>query len=194
MNARQLILFLEIALIPNLVTGQSTFVFRNKYGGVNAPIFDAMGTPLAGPQYYAELYGGVASNSLAPATTVDSSAVRVIVPFLSGVNAGYILSSQVAVAWNAPPGGFAWLQLRAWDASLGATFEDVMALGLGGYGESELFYAPGGDPTLLPAGTPLPLTGLQSFSLRPAVPEPSAAAVLGLGVASLWWTARKRWL
>ena len=185
-------LVFEVALIPNLVMSQSTFVLRNKYGGVNAPIFDAMGTPLAGTNYYAELYGGVTSISLAPATTVDSFAMPVIVPFLGGTNAGYILAGQVAVAWDAPPGSFAWLQLRAWDASLGATYEDVMALGLGGYGESSLFYALGGNPTLLPAGTPGPLTGLQSFNLRQVVPEPSAAALLGLGAASSWWAGRRK--
>jgi hypothetical protein len=48
----------------------------------------------------------------------------------------------------------------------GASYEEAAARGLGGYGESPLFYAKGGDPfDQFPL--PAPLLGLQSFSLRP---------------------------
>jgi hypothetical protein len=44
----------------------------------------------------------------------------------------------------------------------------VATLAIGGYGESSLFYAQGGNPFIL--STPGPLIGLQSFNLRPVVP------------------------
>jgi len=79
-----------------------------------------------------------------------------------------------------PPLGYAWLEVRAWDTRLGATYEDVAALGMGGYGESPAFYAQGGDPISSLGTSPFPLIGLQSFSLRP-VPEPSTWALAVLG-------------
>ena len=80
---------------------------------------------------------------------------------------------------NVLPGQEAWLQVRAWDARLGSTYEAVVALGIGGYGQSNLFYAEsggigGGVPTL-----PAPLIGLQSFSL---VPEPNAVVLVLFGL------------
>ena len=60
-------------------------------------------------------------------------------------------------------------------------------LGVGGYGDSNLFQKKGGDPCGLP--TPHePLIGLQSFSL---VPEPSTWALLAFGGAYLIWKSRK---
>ncbi len=74
---------------------------------------------------------------------------------------------------------------------MGGTYEEVAALGLGGYGESPLFYAQGGTPLGLP-GPPGPLIGLESFSLRAVVPEPSTWALLALGGAFLGWATRRR--
>ena len=62
----------------------------------------------------------------------------------------------------ATPGGYAWLQVRAWDARLGATYEEVMALGIGGYGESPLFYAQGSNPFKTLPEAPAPFIGLGS--------------------------------
>jgi len=174
---------------PLTTPSQSTFVFNNHYG-VDAPVFDWQGNRLVGASYQAEMYGGATANSLTPTTTVDFF-WRVILPFGSGTNAGYVTGRAVVMVADAPPGGFAWLQMRAWDARLGATYEEVAALGLGGYGESLPFYADGGDPTQLPAGAPEPLIGLESFSLRPIIPEPSVSALLTVGGVA-WWMVRRR--
>jgi hypothetical protein len=87
--------------------------------------------------------------------------------------------------------GWAWLQVRAWEARLGGTYEEVVALDRGGYGESPLFYAQGGDPFLALPGLPGPLIGLQSFSLRPA-PEPAATFVIVLGLACFFVCRARR--
>lgn len=169
---------------------QSTFFFDNRYA-VDAPVFDGQGSGLSGTNYQAELYGSANADSLTPTTTVNLL-LRVVLNFRSGADAGYVAGRPIVMVANTPAGGQAWLQMRSWDARLGATYEAVAALGIGGYGESPLFYADGGDPTLLPAGIPQPLVGLQSFSLRAVVPEPSAAALLAVGGAAIWMVRRRR--
>ena len=88
--------------------------------------------------------------------------------------------------------GYAWLQVRAWDARLGGTYEEVMGLGIGGYGESPLFYARGNSPFADPPIPPAPLIGLQSFSLRPVVPEPGTWMLLTLGGLGLVTATRRK--
>ena len=74
--------------------------------------------------------------------------------------------------------------MRAWDASLGATYEEVAARGLGGYREPIVFYGKGGDPLGLPT-LPSPLVGLESFGLRAVIPEPSTWALFAIGALAL---------
>ena len=109
------------------------------------------------------------------------------------IQPGYFFSpSGYLSVLSVPPLGFAWLQVRVWDTRLGATYEEVAGLGIGGYGESPLFYAQGRNPLSAPPDLPGPLIGLQSFSLRPVVPEPSTWALLVLGGTALWWAVRRR--
>ena len=67
---------------------------------------------------------------------------------------------------------------------LGATYDDVVKSGVGGYGESNLFQAPGGAPfpCLINPDPGKGLFGLQSFSLLPEVPEPRSFLLLLLGL------------
>jgi len=167
-------------LVTRAAFGQSSFELANKHSPlVDAPVFDAQGVPLAGSGYLAEFWGGATTGSLAPLVLFPQGG-REIVPFLSG---GYFIPTAASgnlVVPAVPPGGLAWLQLRAWDARLGATYEETSTRGLGGYGESPLFFAQGGIPFDL-LGVPAPLIGLQSFSLLPVVPEPSAVWLFLLG-------------
>lgn len=170
-----------------VMSGQSSFALVNRR---DAPVFDSLGIPLAGAQYSAELWGAATPDSLTPLVDINRGLTRVIVPFTEN---GYFFSTTAYLSVLAvPPAGFAWLQVRAWDARLGATYEEVAGLAIGGYGESPLFYAQGGDPTRLPPDSPGALIGLQSFSLRPVVPEPSTWALLALGGTGLWALRRYR--
>jgi hypothetical protein len=125
--------------------------------GVDAPVFDDKGQPLNGTNYPAMLYGGPAPEAIsgiAPAETFRTN------------RPGYFYNPQNGLR-NIPgviPGDQAFVQVRAWDARLGASYEEAEARNIGGYGESEVF-------TVITGGCfqciPRYLVGLKSFSLRP---------------------------
>jgi hypothetical protein len=179
-------LLLAVALCGTAF-GQSEFVFWNYHPlGVDAPVFDTMGNRLFGTHYVAVLYGGSTPDSLtiAQAGTADMTPESFTAVF-NGQSGYFARGGHVSVP--SVTTGLAWLQVRAWDARLGSTYDDVVRLGIGGYGASPLFQARGGDP--LGATPPQPLRGLESFSL---VPEPGAWALLAFGAGILFWKSRRR--
>jgi len=182
-------------LVTWAAVGQSSFWLNNIGPNLDAPVFDAQGNLLEGSSYLAELWGGATPDSLTPVLTFYTRQ-RIFAPFLTGAGAGYFRDTYVGrvgadhpTVLTVPSFGWAWLEVRAWDSRLGATYEGVAGLGIGGYGESAIFYAQGTSPNLLTPGAPL--IGLQSFSLRPVVPEPSAILLLLLGLSFLSIRARR---
>jgi len=185
---------LQLITARELCCGQSTFVFANWYEGeLDAAVFDAQGNRLFGTNYLAILYGGPTIDSLAPATVaVNSAEVMPPEPFTVPLSPfGYFYRASHVVIGSVEFGGYAWLQVRAWDARLGSSYEDVAALGLGGYGESNFFRTYGGNP-LSQFHVPQPLRGLQSFSLLPEVPEPNTVLIFLLGLPLLLSRYRRR--
>ena len=130
---------LSILVLCGVTLAQSSFEFRNlrTSAGIDAPVFDATGIPLSGTNYLAVLYGGLVPDVLQLAVDYSFWQPMTPVPFQTGTLAGYFLGSSV-IAASEYPGGFAWLQVRAWEAALGATYEEAVARGQGGYGESPL--------------------------------------------------------
>ena len=171
---------------------QSTFRIENGniFSGIDAPVFNAEGIRLSGTNYAAELWGGVASDSLSPTLDFNTNQ-RVFVSFGTGISAGYFTSTKSMTVFQVPGNGLAWVQVRAWDTRLGGNYEQVAALEVGGYGESLLLYIRGGDPLGVPPTLPGSLIGLQSFSLRP-IPEPSVWQLSLLGVSALLLRRRKK--
>ncbi len=186
------VVILTVLLASRVSQGQSTYIFSNYIRPLDAPVFDASGNRLFGSNYVAVLYGGSSPDSLQLGGNLFTLAPMAPAPFTIMPNglAGYFRGGGVEVN-SVPAGGFAWLQVRAWDALLGATYDDAVKQGLGGYGESNLFYARGGDPTLTEPGLPEPLFGLQSFSLLPEVPEPASFSLLLLGLPLLLLLRRR---
>ena len=173
-----------------LINAQSTFALRNKVStsGIDAPVLDWRGERLWGEAWRVELYGGPSTDSLRPTLAWDHHHTREIVPLNSP---GYFTSAYSLDVPGVGEAGWAWLQVKVWSSELGATYEDVVGKGLGGYGESSLLYLQGGSPDahMLPTA----LVGLQSFSVRPIVPEPGTAALLVVGGLGLcWWLPRRR--
>ena len=178
----------------NSSVAQSTFVFVNYIqGALDAPVFDSNGNRLAGSDYVAMLYGGATTDSLGPAY---GAGFQIMSPepfvYRLDLGGGYFGRPGYVTIYGVVPGGMAWLQVRAWDSRLGATYEDVVARGIGGYGESNLFQKSGGDPEGGVPTPPEPLIGLQSFNLLPVVPEPSSTTLLLLGLSVLRWQCSRR--
>ena len=173
-----IIVYLAFLSLASTALGQTFFDLRNlnlhhTAGDVNAPVFDAEGVPLSGTNYLAELWGSPSPDSLKPLLSYVLGR-RAFVPFYRSGRAtpGYFWGETWMYSTNLT-WGWSWLQIRAWDRSLGSTYEEVAARGLGGYGESPLFYAQGsGGPLCEPPCEGAPLIGLQSFKLQ------AAAAVL----------------
>lgn len=156
---------------PLIVWSQGELEFANYGGGVNAPIYEVDGkTPLSGPAFFAGLYAAAPGDRLQPRSQP--------VPFLAGGGSGYFMGGIVAVQ-GVSYGGRAVVQVVAWRASDGPTFEAANHPG-GHVGASSVFEVGLASPTGL-AG----LYGLQSFSLEVVVPEPSVTALVLVGGSAL---------
>lgn len=158
---------------------QGQFNFGNKNTLATPPIDARVGLPngefAAGTAYLAQAYVKLATDpdsSYAPVGTAST--------FRTGNNAGYIITSAVTTTFA---GGTAvTVQMRAWEASGGASYEAAVAAGKL-YGTS--------NPVNLTVATapslPPDMVGLQSFSL---IPEPSTFALGLLGAAAFFLRRR----
>lgn len=190
-------LVLAVLLLPPVRgVSQGTFFFRNwaiMIGGgrLDVPVYDSDGNRLFGVDYVAMLYGGATPESLEPARYLSNGQVMAPTPFTYVAPFGEIgyFNEPAIVFTRAVQSVDSWLQVRAWDVRLGGSYEEVVALGIGGYGESNIFLELGGNPAV--PTTPGFLTGLQSFSLLPIIPEPPSYALLALGGAALWVLRRR---
>ncbi|HEY2953072.1 MAG TPA: immunoglobulin domain-containing protein, partial [Verrucomicrobiae bacterium] len=140
---------------------QGTVNFSNNASGVNAPDFDVNCiTKLSGSTFSASLY---ASPNPDPASMV---AIGAPVSFQTGGLAGYYNGGARTIP-SVPPGGAAYCQVRVWQTSCGATFEQAVATGPGcKRGVSSVISVVTGL-----VGPPPPnLVGLQSFCLVTSQP------------------------
>jgi len=186
---------LATAVVSLAAYGQGTVSMLNinAAAGVNAPVYDGVATTvkLAGANYQAGLYAGLSSTSL--------SYVGNSTPFLSAGGAGYFNGGTTVLSTIAP-GTSAFVQVWAWDTTLGgtttgATLAQAQAAFLTGgktdvVGWSDIIPIVPANPNSSPPGTPTALVGLTSFELQ--VPEPSTMALAGLGAAALLIFRRRK--
>jgi len=167
-----------------------TVNFNNRTAsGVDAKIVDASGAGLSGTDWFAQLY-------FAPgASAAESSLTAVALPpvnFRIGAAAGYVAVGQLGSRdlTGVAPGGDATVQIRAWNAAAGATYEVASAAANGIFGKSNLVNVKAGGGGA-PPGPPTDLIGLQGFAVSGAViPEPTTIA-LGLLGAGLLFLRRR---
>jgi hypothetical protein len=128
------------------------------YPGPNAPIFDVDGqTKLTGTDFAAQLYAGPSLETLRPCGEPSF--------FQAGFHAGAVYPQLVTIP-HVQAGALAYIEVRAWQWSSGASYEEARALG-GKFGKSGVLQmATGSD-----LGNPEFLSGLQSFSLRTGLPQ-----------------------
>ena len=131
-----------------LAVGHGTVLFRTK-GWVDVPFFDDRGIRLEGPNYLAQLYFWKTGDGFQAAGSP--------VPFATN---GYFYGRTVILPFveECSP---AWVQVRAWQADAGATFEKA-ALGGAWTGVSGALFLPQtGSPTRPEACSSATLFGLQ---------------------------------
>jgi len=180
MNFRYLLVTATLVVACSSCLAQGTIKFTNIGDGLNAPILDADGLPIAAlPDYRVTLYVGSISDvhSLAPVATT----------FLT--SPGYFGQGQTDVVLPSfPPGSALFLQVRLWNTDGGAfgNFEIASEHGVWPQAGSAPFVlqAKLGDPNAQPPIPAPPLYGLQSFAVTP-IPEPAATWLLALGLAGL---------
>lgn len=163
---------------------QGTVNFSNFGLTPDVPVKTAGGAN-ADDAYRVQLYAGQSAASLA--------AVGSPVTLLSVASggAGYYFGGEVVIPNTiiTTPGGGVTLEVRAWKAANGASYEAAVAAN-GEVGKSSTFtLAATGNPSAQPPGTPVDLVGLSAINMA-IVPEPSTLALLGLGALAL--VARRR--
>lgn len=126
---------------------------------VDVSVFDVDGiTRLRGPHYAAQLYVGPTVDRLRPAGEPQ--------PFLDGFNEGRWAFATVLLP-NIVMGQSFVAQVRVWDRTRAASYEEARALGLR-FGRSRLLPLTLGNP---PQPSELVLSGLESFSLQLGLPD-----------------------
>lgn len=168
---------------------QGTLNFTTKSGtSVDARVFYGSPTTPAGADYVGQLYAGAAGGAL---TAIGAPVAFRGDPPGPAAAVGYILGAGTVVVPGVAGGSAADVQLRAWRADLGASYEAAVAAQGGAYTGSSatLRVAALGNPSSVPPTPAANLVGLQGFVIP--VPEPSIAA-LGLLGAGLLVIRRKK--
>jgi hypothetical protein len=183
---KKLLLLATFALITASAFAQGTVNFANVGGGapgsVNAPVtLSTTGAKLDGAAWLAQLYwapAGVSDPNSSSLVALTGSAPGT---FNSGAQAGYFTAGQRT--FPVAGGTVVSIQVRAWNAAAGATYEAASGSAAGITGKGNVIQYTLGTP---PA-TPNNLVGLTAFTVSP-VPEPSSIALglLGLGAVALF--------
>ena len=202
--------------IPVLAFAQGSLNFNNYFASrdpanklpiVNAPVYVRCGFDLkCDDNYYIAIFGGPAGAPTASLVSATWAGTNVVKSFNTGAGAGYIKNGQNVQWLGMDPGALATVQVRAWSASLGATYEAALAAlfggtAAGGIGASETMEVTLGTPSLpaqprLGADTDPAYAingsnpGLASFCV--ISPEPSVVALGGLGLAGAFLMRRRK--
>lgn len=169
---------------------QASVVFNNHdtANGVDAKILDVGGLAGADATVVAQLWASGVGGSLAPigAAIPLHSTPAAALGYLD--TAGQDLNRVVTgVAGGAP----LEIQVRAWSIADGATYDIASQVAGARFGSSPILHLAVSGGAGQPATLPVPLTGLQGFTLTMVpVPEPSVIALSVMGVGLL--IARRR--
>jgi hypothetical protein len=148
----------RISVDTELAGGACVLFSNGDFMPSRTPVLDVDGTtPLAGPDCVAQLYAGRSIDQLVPAGTPQ--------PFFFGPQAGFFSPDYVLLP-GIQPGDNCYLQIRAWDTSRGASYEEARALG-GRYGRSGLYQLTAQGP-MIDCGS---VEGLESFQLEAGRPQ-----------------------
>jgi hypothetical protein len=176
---KKLILTAVLGVVCGSALAQGTFAFQNFGLGANAPVFDADGTTKLGNAFQADLYW-------AAGAVTDSTLLTAMGQPATFAGSGYFLGGNRQL-----PGTGAQTitaQVRVWDTASGISWVQAATVPGAKLGESALF-----SLTLVTGNTPPnALVNLQSFNIQPNIPEPSALALTGFGLAAMLLQRRRR--
>lgn len=170
---------------------QGQVVFKNLFSATPAPLIYLPDSTTKVPvnagataqAYAVDLYYGAAG-----VVNPNSLTSLGIMTYFSTTSAGYFSRTQVATIPGIPGDSTATLQIRAWETKgIYNTYAAALAGATGAVGEGNLVQV-----VLKEApNTPLNMVGIQPMILHP-VPEPTVAAIAGLGLASMLILRRKK--
>src|SRR5438105_200128 len=156
----------QCLLLTTVALGQGSVFFRNKIlgqaGGVDVPFFDDQGVPLEGSNYVAQLYAWNEGDGFQP--------VGAPVPFATN---GYFYGAEVVVPFvqGCSP---AWVQVLAWEAQGGTTFDQAALAGA--------WTGVSGSPLSPPNGQSQPPRGMPGGPVRRiAIPWQSPGSTAATG-------------
>ena len=182
---KKLIVTLALGMACVSAFAQGTLNFANVASGLNAKIFlDSVGsaTSPAGTGWIAQLWYGPAGSAESALIGLPTTATFSTI----AAQTGYFTGGQRTIDTIAG-GAAAVVQVRAWNAAAGATWDAAQLSPIGIAGRSSLFTI----NLATPPATPANLVGLTSFALV-SVPEPSSFALAGLGAAALLIFRRRK--
>jgi hypothetical protein len=175
-----LLLILGTAIFHSTALSQGTILFANRTATVDAPVSNAAGNRIVGPgPYVADLFWSGDTNT--PINSLTPAGFNQ--PFLTTTasGGGYFVAGTKTLSAT----GYIKAQVRVWDTTFGATYEQARDNGAE-FGES--------NPILVYLTIPPPpaadMTGLEGFQLG-RIPEPSVGVLAVVGGAVLCWK-RKR--
>jgi hypothetical protein len=168
----------SVGLVAQSTGGSINFLTKVTAAGIDAKVTDAAGATVINTSgYLAQLYAGANEASLAPVGTA--------INFLSS---GYLNGGKVLTPLA--QGSSAAVQLRAWTASAGSSYEAASTVSTAQIGKSGVLTLTLGGDQLSPPAVPVNLVGLTSFQLK-LVPEPSTLALGALAGLALLAIRRK---
>jgi hypothetical protein len=186
-------LMIRVGLIAAMLIGfdfsvqaQGAVDFRNSVQFVTATdrlVRDVSGTPLVGTNYLAQLYYGANPSSLNPVTDAPA-------PFRPATHSSPgTWTGGTRILWGFSPGQIVTLQVRVWDGTVAASYEDAAAIGFLAtqHGVSNPFeFIP---PSITSPASAWYIEEFRGFTL---VPEPSVALLGMIGIVGLCFWRRGR--
>jgi len=199
---KKILLTLAAGLVSVSVFGQGAIVFATFGGGVTAGVTNiTTGQRITGAGYLAQLYYGPVGGDV-EAMRVARANLAGDIPAAAtfgatGPVAGYIVSStgggnRYVDTSVVAAGASTAFQVRAWEATLGNTFDVAYAAWQSGPAGPVLGRSAVINTITSASATEAakPLTGLQSFEVKP-VPEPGVLALGALGLVAVLWRRRQ---
>jgi hypothetical protein len=147
-------------------------------------VYFSDGTPVVGTHFLAQLYYGVSANSLDPVLAPPRTFRDV--PVTDPLAGTWFYAPRFLPGFS--PGNTVILEVRVWDGTIAATYEEAAAVNFLGaqHGTSATF-----TYTIPPIGPPASawyMENLRSFTL---VPEPPVIGLAILGLGGLWLLKRR---